>query len=371
MKIIQNAKYNNDKSKLLVEFNDDSKDELDVVDNSIIFDGGKCFIIDKDNQTEQIEKRLKTGDFNNCIFLTSANFGGVTFAEYADFWSVTFTEEADFMDVIFTKGADFWGATFIESAYFEGATFTEDAYFRDVIFTKGAYFRSATFNKDAYFRDAIFTKGADFRSATFAKGVYFLSATLKKNISFELAKIIEILSFAGVKFEDSAEKYINLDLKFTQVERIEYGNAEFRADNRETFLTLKNVALKQNDKIKALDFHKQEYETHYQNLNWKQFDKWILGFENSISKFGTSVVDSVCWFVIATIFFYMLMLISTNTITDMGKFIMFFSPTNYKVDTIFNTINWFSGGVFLTYKILQLVLIYEIIKSFRKFSRNL
>jgi hypothetical protein len=42
------------------------------------------------------------------------------------------------------------------------------------------------------------------------------------------------------------------------IDRIEYGNVEFKSDNRETFLTLKNVALKQRDQIKALEFHTQE-----------------------------------------------------------------------------------------------------------------
>jgi hypothetical protein len=44
------------------------------------------------------------------------------------------------------------------------------------------------------------------------------------------------------------------------IDRIEYGNVEFKSDNRETFLTLKNVALKQRDQIKALEFHTQEYQ---------------------------------------------------------------------------------------------------------------
>jgi hypothetical protein len=43
---------------------------------------------------------------------------------------------------------------------------------------------------------------------------------------------------------------------------------KFSADKRETFLTLKNVALKQHDQIKALEFHTQDYQSHYVKLNW-------------------------------------------------------------------------------------------------------
>jgi hypothetical protein len=93
---------------------------------------------------------------------------------------------------------------------------------------------------------------------------------------------------------------------------MEYNNTEFSSDNRETFLTLKNVALKQNnitiktklpierialvpkalvqhskvkinlsnnvalkqnDQIKALEFHTQEYQTYLKSLRKKLVDK--------------------------------------------------------------------------------------------------
>jgi hypothetical protein len=39
------------------------------------------------------------------------------------------------------------------------------------------------------------------------------------------------------------------------------------------FLTLKNSALKQHDQIKALEFHTQEYQTHFKNLEWAKEDR--------------------------------------------------------------------------------------------------
>jgi hypothetical protein len=47
---------------------------------------------------------------------------------------------------------------------------------------------------------------------------------------------------------------------------VEYGNVEFKSDNRGTFLTLKSAALKKNDQIKALEFHTQEYQSHYEKF---------------------------------------------------------------------------------------------------------
>jgi hypothetical protein len=46
---------------------------------------------------------------------------------------------------------------------------------------------------------------------------------------------------------------INLDLEHAIIDRVEYGNVEFKSDNRGTFLTLKSAALKKNDQIKALE----------------------------------------------------------------------------------------------------------------------
>jgi hypothetical protein len=45
----------------------------------------------------------------------------------------------------------------------------------------------------------------------------------------------------------TTKKSINLDLEHAIIDRIEYGNTKFSADKRETFLTLKNVALKQHE----------------------------------------------------------------------------------------------------------------------------
>jgi hypothetical protein len=45
--------------------------------------------------------------------------------------------------------------------------------------------------------------------------------------------INNVLNFSGVK-------NIDIDLKHVIIDRIEYGNVEFKSDNRETFLYEKN-----------------------------------------------------------------------------------------------------------------------------------
>jgi hypothetical protein len=54
----------------------------------------------------------------------------------------------------------------------------------------------------------------------------------------------------------------------------------------------------QHDQIKALEFHTQEYQSHYEKLNWNNADKWILGFENSVSYFATNAGRAIGWLVV-------------------------------------------------------------------------
>jgi hypothetical protein len=61
--------------------------------------------------------------------------------------------------------------------------------------------------------------------------------SFSKKVDFTSAIFNNVLNFSGVK-------NIDIDLKHVIIDRIEYGNVEFKSDNRETFLTLKNVALK-------------------------------------------------------------------------------------------------------------------------------
>jgi hypothetical protein len=64
-------------------------------------------------------------------------------------------------------------------------------------------------------------------------------------LNLESKKLTPLLNIAPQKVDFSGVKNIDIDLKHAIIDRIEYGNVEFKSDNRETFLTLKNAALKQ------------------------------------------------------------------------------------------------------------------------------
>ncbi|SMN01001.1 hypothetical protein SPONN_2079 [uncultured Candidatus Thioglobus sp.] len=335
-----------------------------------------------ENQS-QIDERVRGGDFSYCIFLCDANFQGINFTQDANFMGVNFTQNADFEDATFVEYADFSQAIFTQKANFSLATFkknaflsqtvfTKDVNFSQVIFTENAYFSEAKFKDEVIFYKTIFTQDAFFQSVLFIKDAEFALTTFDRNAHFSNTTFTQLADFLSAKIQGvlnlGVSEVAKLNLQLTTVDRIAYGDIKFNADNRETFLTLKNVALKKNDQIRALEFHQQEYQTHFKNIKLGG-DKLILGFEYLVSNFGTSIWRSFLSLVIITALFY----IAINDCNfDAKSFINFIFPTSYNIDNIFKSgVSGADRVLFLIYKTLQLIMIYEIIKSFRKFSRQL
>jgi len=100
-------------------------------------------------------------------------------------------------------------------------------------------------------------------------------------------------------------------------------------------------------------------------------DRFILTFECCTSAFGTSAIRSIGSFVFIVILFY----VSINGFNyDARTIVDFASPLSYDIDKIFrrsDDVSDVGRYLFFLYKILQVALIYEMIKSFRKFSRTL
>ena len=75
--------------------------------------------------------------------------------------------------------------------------------------------------------------------------------------------------------------------------------------NKETFLILKELCIKKNDQIGALEFYKKEMDAYKNNIKWKSKElpnKLILYFEKVISNYGTNPFLSVGWLFILIIF---------------------------------------------------------------------
>ena len=382
-KILTSVEILENKSTLRFSYDDNSqKDYLINVDTQ-----KRTIKIDNDNyslieSSEQVRERMQNIeeyiDFEKCIFLINPRFHGDQFTMYASFSHSIFSNGASFDSAIFKKNVSFNSAQFTQYASFSKAKFDKtkldkETSFNLAIFNKIVAFKDAEFSGEVKFLGTIFNDEVDF-------GVHTASDNKLSTDILHLPEFSEKVDFTDAVFKNvlnfSGVKSIELDLRHTIIDRMEYNNTEFSSDNRETFLTLKNVALKQNDQIKALEFHTQEYQTYLKSLrknktNKNLLDRFILTFECCTSAFGTSAIRSIGSFVFIVILFY----VSINGFNyDARTIVDFASPLSYDIDKIFrrsDDVSDVGRYLFFLYKILQVALIYEMIKSFRKFSRTL
>lgn len=383
----------------------------------------------------------------------------------------------DFSGYIFICVANFIGAKFTEKAYFSEAEFTKEACFSNAIFTKQAHFLGAIFTKEAYFYDAKFTKEAYFDDAQFNDSVYFMEAQFLRCTSFEFARINSFLIFDEINNEKNELDFSNfkLDLTSTIARNITYSKHNItNVENRNTWLTLKQAAIKQNDNISALEFHKKEMLQYKEDLKksanknskvkessdiqtidnkfnndqdkdiakdkkehfisktfkficsplcfiyllFKCFfegskdrgARLILLFEEQASDFGTNAFKSISWILFITLIFEILLYLyidsynhtvliskfnginiynyveqfNTGSANIINSYLYSLNPLNHMKDILLPYMTNSSPdltssniiisifGIFNFIKnILVGVLIYETIKSFRRFSRKL
>ncbi|CAC9652869.1 pentapeptide repeat-containing protein [bacterium endosymbiont of Bathymodiolus sp. 5 South] len=326
---------------------------VDKGERKICKDDCVYYLIENGQQIRD-RRNEKSDKFEYCIFLINTNFHGETFSD-ATFYGAIFNEVGNFGGVKFNNGVSFNSAKFIKYASFATAKFNDEVSFNLAKFNKNVAFGGTEFNGKVNSVETIFNDRVDFIATRFSKKVDFTSAIFNN-----------VLNFSGVKS-------IDIDLKHAIIDRIEYGNVEFKSDNRKTFLTLKNVALKQHDQIKALEFHAQEYQSHLKALRENKTtknlsDKLVLTFESWVSAFGTSTIRSIISLVVIVMLFYFLI---NGFNYDAKTMVNFASPLSYDIDKIFTFVSDIDRYLFFFYKILQVVFIYEMVKSFRKFSRTL
>lgn len=181
---------------------------------------------------------------------------------------------------------------------------------------------------------------------------------------------------------------IGLGKKRNQIEKINYENSTIKSANSyQDFTYLKNIAIANRDNIQALEYHKKEMNTHLWEL-WEHvlkcnfesfktpFNFIILGFECISSSYGTSYIRVIVWLfvlhIISGLFLYDGYEYLNNVGWTVGNFsdIIFISLKNY--NPFNNTeIKGTFGWIVILKHILNYILIYELIKSFRKYSRKL
>jgi hypothetical protein len=146
---------------------------------------------------------------------------------------------------------------------------------------------------------------------------------------------------------------------------------------QDTYRTLKNVAIKNNDQPQAIKFYAKEMENAYQLEQWVNFsNKFTLWFNKWTNSFGLSWIKPtlILLFVIAP-FFYFLLLLSLDCYCQdkdiLAKFFEFLNPT-HKIGFVAEN-GWGVATYFIDifFRIIEGLMIYQIIQAFRKYTRKL
>ncbi|MGQ4004734.1 pentapeptide repeat-containing protein [Francisellaceae bacterium CB52] len=405
-------------------------------------------------------------DFTNDNFKNKANFGNTIFEKKARFLGCIFMKDVDFncatfnLDVYFF-GAKFWGKTnFLGAKFKEIVSFSSDDGRHKSCFEGDVDFSWATFEKPICFSNCIFEKSVNFSNVTFEANVNFLNVSFERDALFRNADIKSKFLISGINNKDKKYESFNLDLTAVSPSYIDYNNINVsKVTDRKTWLVLKQAAIKQNDHISALEFHKKEMLQYTDDLkksanknikdikesaktqsldnqsnNGEDKDnkivkdkkenfiskifkfigspfcfiylfiedlifgiskckgaRLILLFEKHASDFGTNAFKSIYWiFILIIVFGFIIFMILSLAIADV-KWEYFFNfclhsllPTNFASNIFIEkfpavkvyfenhyTIIFLIDFINLIKNILVGVLIYETIKSFRRFSRKL
>jgi len=327
----------------------------------------------------------KQVDYGSTIFKKYTNFSNATFKGKASFRHASFLEKvmikqsnfmnvADFEESKFMKESYFYSTIFGNSTTFQRALFQNNTDFKMVTFKASVIFRSAKFNENASFESTLFNKESNFKDILCKQNLYFREALFSDYLDFNSAVINE-LNLSKLYTKDN----FNLDLSFSQIDVLYYKNTDFKnTTDKETFLILKESAIKKHDQTTALDFYKKEMESHKYDLKVKKDkDYYILLFEDYISDFGTNPIRPIGTLIftslIITLFFSfltnewslyfvsaILLMNPTSSLSNISEMI----GCKEDISPILESLN-FIKNIFFG------ILIYETIKSFRKFSRKL
>lgn len=280
----------------------------------------------------------------NGIFISEINFSKIS-------------KDISFTNCCFLKKISFVNLTIKHLVTFPGSVFNGELSFNTVTAEKEVTCMGSQFNAEVNILLSTFQEIIIFSDSTFSS---------KLNIGYTEINNFDLLS---IDFKEGSV----LDFKNVKINFLSYSGEslfEVKVENRKTFLVLKQLALKQSDHISALRFHKKEYEEYLKELKAEKkrsFDYWILLFEKNISEFGTSVGKAMAYLIGVNIFIFMIYHCfnpehegGSSFLDHFNHFAVFVTPFHGE----FGILN-------LIMLIINSVLLYEVIKSFRKYSRRL
>lgn len=403
-----------------------------VVNQKIIRNGETIYrvlytLIETEEQFKNKIKKYKNAiSLENCIFFIDVDFSDVEFQKPGLFMHSIFTKNVifckprhTFLNPVKTKKflekMHFYNAKFLGHADFNYCEFQKEADFVDVTFKKSVGFRECIFNEvsferyisgcfceEASFSESNFIGFANFQKMVNYKKIDFSSSIFKQEIDFSYAKFFGEVNFSNTTVETylsllCSEVRSQINFNFSNINRLRlepnilskmsmyrtktndliYEKNIFtkeNVENKETALVLKNDALSKHDRISALNFHKLEYEKYWDeiinNLKDNLVDFVIIGIEKLFSNFGTNWLKAVTWLIgLSFLFSILIFLTESNCLLSFWELLLSTINPFYKPEGLHLSI--LSKYLVVIHKVVYFILLYEIIKSFRKFSIKL
>lgn len=189
---------------------------------------------------------------------------------------------------------DFQRCEFKERVYFTNCEFNGNVFFNHTIFCKYADFHESIFNGIVSFYNVTFKSAPNFSTCVFSN----LQATNFINVKIDSLDFDSVEDFVKeYKNDKSYDEKLGKDNEF----KIRYAN-----NARDSFRTIKNVLIENNNLIDASKWHKLELYAKEQEIdlnNPKRFGKdwfdWLqLLFYRKTSAHHTDLLKILSWFVI-------------------------------------------------------------------------
>jgi hypothetical protein len=142
---------------------------------------------------------------------------------------------------------------------------------------------------------------------------------------------------------------------------------------QDTYRTLKNVASKNNDQPQAIKFFAKEMDNIYKLEVWMNFsNKLTLWFNKATNNFGLNWWKPLLiLLLLITPLFYLFLLYSLDmpiyNLHHWQYVVQFLNPI-HKFDWV---IGFFPNLINIAFKVLEGLLLYQVITAFRKYSRKL
>ncbi|MCI7501467.1 MAG: pentapeptide repeat-containing protein [Campylobacter sp.] len=362
----------------------------EIFKKNILFTGFYNTLFFKCQFKSCIPNKLKNIKFNSCSFENIDNFlefaSDNTFKECvyeSDFvykdkslprieiknW--TFKGKVELKNITCNKEISFENINFDGKINFSKSTFEKKASFKKCNFNNFFDFSEIDFKDNVYFDDSYFDKFSAFRLCVFEKTASFYSTKFKVIPNFSLGDFKGILNInnatwgenGNIEFEDVENIVVKACGKSeTEKEKLETEKElQTIRDIKDSFRTIKNILIKENNQLEAQKFHKaelycKELELEKEKKNFSTIvDRLLLGFYRITSDHHTNFLKILNFtvFCIAVYAVCNFVFVNIYTATFFGESIIFSKNTS---EGIFS---WLSAGLFF----LAIIIFFLVLKD--------